>query len=281
MKAISPSLDAHLHQEVTTLATCWHITRPDGREFFFTDHDQNLVIAGQRYTASSGYSRTAIASDATLGVDNLDIDGVLDSEAITDRDLRAGLFDHAEVRIFLINWADLSQGILLLRRGHLGEVTLKDGRFTVELRGLTQALSRQLLEATTPNCRNELGDSHCGIDLAAWTEATSVAAVTEARRVFAVSGGLVRTYLGGLARFTSGACAGLAMEVKAHSGTSLELYLPLPADIVPGDTLTLTAGCFKTPDSCKTFGPAQIHRFRGEAHIPGLDRMMQYPTAKV
>ncbi len=281
MKTVSASMGAHLGQEVTTLATCWRVTRADGAVFGFTDHDRDLVVDGVTYRAASGYSRTAIASDASLGVDNLDIEGLLDSDALTGRDLRGGLFDHAEVRIFLVNWADPAQGVIQLRRGHLGEVTLKDGVFTAELRGLTQALSRQLLEATTPNCRNELGDGHCGVDLPAWTETATVADLVEPRRVFTITGGLTRTYLGGLARFTSGANAGLAMEVKAHDGATVELYLPLPGEIVAGDTLTLTAGCFKTPDACRAFGPTQIHRFRGEAHIPGVDRMLQYPTAKV
>ena len=117
MKAASSALATHLAGEVTTLASCWRVTRKDGAEFFFTDHDRDLVVDGQVYQASTGYSRTAIANDASLSVDNLDVDGVFDAATITEEALRAGRFDHAEVRVFLVNWADLSMGALKMRRG--------------------------------------------------------------------------------------------------------------------------------------------------------------------
>jgi len=99
MKSALPTLATHLPGPVTTLATCWRITRADGVEFFFTDHDRDLPFERQVYKASAGCSRTAIANESSLGVDNLDIEGVFDSGAITEEELRAGLFDQAEVRI--------------------------------------------------------------------------------------------------------------------------------------------------------------------------------------
>src|SRR5690554_4198184 len=166
MKSVSAALAAHLAGPVTTLATCWRITRTDGREFFFTDHDRDLAFEGHVYKASSGYSRTAIASDASLGVDNLDVEGVFDSEAITEQELRAGLFDQAEVRIFLVNWADPSMGALRMRRGWFGEVVLTEqGVFRTELRGLSQALSQRIGELYSPECRADLGDHRCKVPI--------------------------------------------------------------------------------------------------------------------
>lgn len=55
MKSISSALATHLAGPVTTLATCWRISRIDGREFFFTDHDRDLSFEGSLYKASSGY----------------------------------------------------------------------------------------------------------------------------------------------------------------------------------------------------------------------------------
>ena len=40
MKSTSIALAAQIAGPVTTLATCWRITRMDGAEFFFTDHGQ-------------------------------------------------------------------------------------------------------------------------------------------------------------------------------------------------------------------------------------------------
>jgi len=164
MKSTSTALATHLAGPVTTLATCWRISRIDGREFFFTDHDRNLSFEGNVYKASSGYSRTAIANDASLSVDNLDVEGVFDDEAITEEELRAGLFDQAEVRIFLVNWADPAMGALRMRRGWFGEAVLTEqGVFRTELRGMTQALQQRIGELYSPECRADLGDHRCKV----------------------------------------------------------------------------------------------------------------------
>ena len=145
MKAVSASLATHLTGPVTTLTTCWRITRTDGVVFRFTDHDRDLAVDGEVYEASGAYSRTAISNDAGMGVDNLDVEGVFDSAAVTEEELRAGLFDQAEVRIFLVNWVDPAMGALRLRRGWFGEVVLTEqGVFRTEIRGLTQALSQRI-----------------------------------------------------------------------------------------------------------------------------------------
>jgi uncharacterized phage protein (TIGR02218 family) len=164
MKSVSTALATHLAGEVTTLATCWRITRADGVVFRFTDHDRDLVVEGEAYAASAAYSRTAISNDAGMGVDNLDVEGVFDSAAVTEEELRAGLFDRAEVRIFLVNWAEPSMGNLRLRRGWFGEVVLTEqGVFRTELRGLTQALSQRIGELYSPECRADLGDHRCRV----------------------------------------------------------------------------------------------------------------------
>ena len=166
MKTISASLKAHLAQEVTTLCTCWEVHRKDGVVLRFTDHDKDLVVSGETYVASSGYMRTAVEQQSTGAVDNLDITGILASEAIDPDELRAGLFDYAEMKMFVVNWRDTSQGILKLHRGRLGEVTLTpSGMFRAELRGLGQNLSQNIGEVFQPECRADLGDSRCKFPL--------------------------------------------------------------------------------------------------------------------
>ena len=80
------------------------------------------------------------AVPATFSVGNLDVESVFSDEGITEGDLRAGKYNFAEVRMFLVNFQDLAQGILKLRRGWLGEVTIRDGMYVAELRGMTQRL---------------------------------------------------------------------------------------------------------------------------------------------
>jgi hypothetical protein len=165
-KTLSGGLASHLGQEVTTLATLWRLTRTDGEEFFFTDHDEDIVFEGNTYEAAVGYNRTAVANQVGLAVDNLDVQGFLDSTALTDHELRAGLFDFAEVRVMVVNYVDLAQGVLRLRRGRLGEVLYSDsGIFQTELRGLTQAYSQNIVEIYEPECRADLGDERCMVPI--------------------------------------------------------------------------------------------------------------------
>ncbi|MDH3770986.1 MAG: DUF2163 domain-containing protein [Nitrospirota bacterium] len=56
-KTISSALTQHLAGEVTTLATCWKITRRDSVVQGFTDHVLDLEIDRVTYKAASGYGR--------------------------------------------------------------------------------------------------------------------------------------------------------------------------------------------------------------------------------
>lgn len=161
-KLITAGMQSHLADTVTTLAVCWKVTRVDGKEYYFTSHDVNLDIDGCTFRADTGYTQSAIANSADLAVDNLEVEGILDSEEITEIDLRAGLFDFAYIEVFMVNWADLTDGKIKLRKGRLGQVTVTtSGVFKAELRGLTQQYSQRIVEVYTPDCRADLGDSRC------------------------------------------------------------------------------------------------------------------------
>jgi uncharacterized phage protein (TIGR02218 family) len=139
------------------------ITRRDGAQFFFTDHDRDIVFGGDTYRADAGFERTAIRSDAGFAVDNLDLVGVFAEGGIVEDEVRAGLFDGAEIALSFVNWEDPdTYGEIRLRRGTLGEVRLTpQGHFTAELRGLSQPLAQSTLQIYGPACRADLGDARC------------------------------------------------------------------------------------------------------------------------
>lgn len=166
MKAVSTALKNHLAQAVTTLATCWRIVRIDGQQFAFTSFDQDLVVDGITYSSISGFTRTAISTGSTGEVDNLQLVGFFNDTAITAQDMKNGLFDYATIYVFLVNWANLSQGIIRVRRGWIGECTLSpSGDFLAELRGMTQALVQEFGMEYSPICRADLGDNHCKVPI--------------------------------------------------------------------------------------------------------------------
>lgn len=329
MKTLSSELAQHLAGAVTTLAHCWRVQRRDGGVLGFTSHDRDITFDGVTYVAGGGMTPSAIESSADLAVDNLDVEGYLEDERINERDLVAGRYDGAEVEIFLVNWADLSQGRVMVKRGHIGEVRLEDGRFVAELRGLTQRLQQTVGSVYAPECAADLADQRCGVTLSPpvwqpvtgyppgaivsagngtqrrflcvqagtsggvepdWTTAldgqtSDGGVVWQTLPAFAVRGTLAAVagrlsvtdssrdepdgwFQYGLLRWTTGANAGLAHEVKGFAGGVIELTLPTAADPAVGDAYELTVGCDKRLATCRDRF-ANVINFRGFPHMPG------------
>lgn len=277
MKSASPALAAHLAGEVTTLATCWRLERADGWVRGFTDHDRELVVDGLTYVASTGFLPSAIKTASDLSVDNLDVDGFLDDAALRAEDLIAGLFDGARIEVFIVNWADLGQGRLLLRKGFLGEIKRADQRFSAEIRGLSNRLQQTAGKLYSRLCRVDLGSTECGVALGPRTDTYAVTQVIAADTVRIVTARATGFFTFGKATFTTGANAGAVNEVLLHDGQSIRLFVPMPRPIVVGDQIVLVAGCDKTPETCNAKF-ANILNFRGEPHIPGNDKVFSYPV---
>jgi uncharacterized phage protein (TIGR02218 family) len=281
MKSASTALAAHIAGETTTLATCWKVTRRDGVILGFTDHDQDITFASQLYQASTGYTRSAIHTIGDLSVDNLDIESAINSDTLDADDLRSGLWDGAQIEIFLVNWQDLTQGGIILKRGTIGHVELQDTIFKAELRGMTQALQQQIVELCTPDCRADLGDARCKVDLTPLTVTGNVTAATNQYGFTDSSRTEAADYWdGGLVTWTGGANLGRKMEIDTYStGGVFTLYLPMVAAITVGDTYSLQPGCDKSFATCKN-RYNNVNNFRGEPYIPGTDIVYNYPDSK-
>lgn len=281
MKTLTHAMQGHLAGRVTTLATCWRVERPDGVALHFTDHDVDIVFDGATYKASTGYTRSTIATERGLSVDDLEIEGLLDDDQLAERDLRLGLLDGAEVRIFMVNWADPAMGMIPLRRGTIGEVTLQhNGVFQAELRGLADRLQQTVIEFYSPMCRADLGDERCGVDIAARGVAGTIVSVTDATRFTVSLSGSLAAFTGGLIIFTGGENAGATLEVMSWNapGNEVTLFMGAVYQLAAGDAFTLVPGCDKTFSTCRdTFDNAV--NFRGEPFLPGSDTLRAYPTS--
>lgn len=289
MRVTSVALAAHLAANVTTLAVCWKVTRVDAEVFGFTSHDRDLVIDGLTYVSALGIGRGALESGTTLQAVNTEVVGFLGADVINVDDLRAGLWDHAEVRIFDVNWADLTMGELKQLRGWLGEFTLVGNAYTAELRGLTTAFSKSIGELVSPSCSATVGDARCTVDLTDYTTTGEVTAVTDAREFDTdLSGATVRLtptstgappagyFDAGLITWSTGLNAGRRMEVKTSAlDGAVELQLPMVDAIAPGDTFSMSAGCAKSREVCiSKYG--NILFFRGFPDLPGIDKVNRF-----
>lgn len=281
MRTIGANLLTHCGQETTTLARLWKVTRRDGQVFGFTNHDAALPVSGVTYAAATGMNASAVRTNLGLAVDNLEVQGAFDSAAITEADLRAGLWDYARIDVYEVNWASVADGVQYLRRGYLGRVSARRGEFLAELLGLAVLLAQPVGRSILAPCDADLGDARCGINIATYTVTGTITGVTNKR----VCADASRSEADGIFNFgkitwTAGLNNGLSAEVKSYllSGGAIQLMLPMPFTIQVGDTYSLTYGCDKKPATCAgTFNNILNHR--GDPFVPGPDEILQYPDA--
>lgn len=275
MKTLSTALQAHLDSGTTTLCWCWRLVRRDGVVLGFTDHDKALAFDGTTYEASAGLTASDIKDGVGLSVDNLEVTGALSSETLTEDDLAAGRYDDAQIEIFRVNWADVTQRVLM-RTGTLGEVRRSGTTFAAEVRGLQHYLQQQKGRLFQYTCDADLGDGRCGVDLMspAYRGAGTILEALSPRR-FVVSGldGFGHDFFSrGLVAFATGPAAGLAIEVKAHSvsssGVTLEVWADVEGPPQNGDTFSVTAGCDKRIETCAARF-SNTANFRGFSAMPG------------
>jgi uncharacterized phage protein (TIGR02218 family) len=263
----------------------WKVTRADSTILGFTNHDVDITYNDGTdtvdYKALTGYTPSATESGSDLGTDNLQVVAFLDSAAIDEDDLRAGLYDYCDVQIRLVNYSDLTMGDLKIRKGTLGQVKIQNGEFTAEIRGLTFWLTTVIGDTFGPTCRADLGDATCTIDLTPLRQTGSVLSLTD-NQTFIPSSGLSPAQAGyftdGILTWTSGNNDGFEMEVSEWDGTTVTLFESMANDIQAGDTFTIEPGCDKTPATCQNKF-TNIVNFQGEPYIPGMDAILQYPDA--
>jgi uncharacterized phage protein (TIGR02218 family) len=282
MRTIPPDLAAHLADGTTNLCHCWKLVRRDGVTFGFTDHDRDLAFGGIVYAARSGLEAAEATAELGFAVGGGEVSGALVSAGLTEDDISSGFYDDASVETWLVNWSDVSQR-LLLDIGSLGEIRRSDGGFIAEVRGLMHRLDEERGRLFRATCAADLGDAKCGIDLGSSTYSDSgIVTGTDGVLVVAASGisGVDGFFTAGQLTWTSGANAGIAVEVKVHRAISgideFDLWQRAPQPIVVGDAFRVTAGCDKNHATCrKKF--KNVLNFRGFPHMPGNDFIICMP----
>ena len=283
MSGDKQALQAHLQGGLTTTCRCWAITRRDGQVYGFTDHDMELTFGGVTFKASTGLTAAAIEQATGLSIDNSEAMGALSDAAVREEDIEAGRFDGAEVRAWLVNWADPRQRMLQFR-GSIGELRRAGGAFHAELRGLTDLLNRPLGRIYQKPCTAVLGDKSCRFDTTTpgyWVEG-EVLAVSESGAVRLSGGGSFADawFDGGRLDVLTGEASGLWGTIKRDAqgdGTrALTLWSAIGGGLAAGDRVRLTAGCDKRSSSCRLKFNNFIN-FQGFPDLPGEDWVMAVP----
>ena len=274
---------------VTRWCQVWLFQRTDGVQYGFTSHDEPVPFKGLICQPCSSLNSTASEAASEIGaIGNIELSGIIDSDAINEFDLYAGKFDGCFVEVWETSWGFDGTTPKRLAAGKMGSVSHGREGFKTEVLGVGARIAQQAVtQVVTAACRFVFGDKRCGKDIEALRVAAAVtsAPVQTSNRVFTASalagdhpdGYFVR----GVVTFTTGANAGVRAEVKEYDGPSgsFILWTALPAPLAPGDAFTVTPGCDLSKTACQ--GWANYVNFGGFPDVPGDDATSETPNAKI
>ncbi|MEM7319187.1 MAG: DUF2163 domain-containing protein [Pseudomonadota bacterium] len=283
MSEVNEAFRNHVKSGLTTLCRCWAINRADGSTYGFTDHDCDLDFEDVTFKADTGLNAKAVQQSTGLSVDNTEAMGVLSDLSVSEKDIDAGRFDGAELRIWLVNWQETNQRWLQFR-GTIGELRRSGGAFHAELRGLTESLNQPQGRIFQKPCTAVLGDAGCRFDTTqpGFCQDLPVE-IVEDGRVFTwtqTSGFAPGWFQRGKLQVETGPSAGLWGTIKRdreeNSQWSVELWEPIRGGIAAGDMIKLIAGCDKRMETCR-LKFSNILNFQGFPDIPAEDWVMAVP----
>lgn len=270
------TLETHLATGNTSLSYCWVVERQDGATIGVTDHDEDITVEGVLCSSASGITTTRFEQSLGLVSDDLEIEGVIDDDQFTEDDIRAGAFDNAAVKLYLVNWQDPTE-FLHMATGKFGQLTEMDGgAFMAEFLSRSYDLQQTIGRTYQRTCDTKLGSTACGVDLSLSTYRTSTTVV-------AVSGSTVT--VGSLAAYDDGwftlgkaiMSTGEEIGVRRHDGETLELWREPESTIETDSVITVVAGCKQDIDTCRTkFN--NVLNFQGFHLVPGNDNLTGYPV---
>lgn len=160
MRQVPSGLAAAIEGGAATLCHAWIAERRDGVRLGFTDHDRALTVAGVVCSAASGW--TAGAAEWGLGGEpgTVAASGALDSAAINEADIEAGLYDGAAVEVWRVDWRAPANAVRL-ERGTIARIVRRGVGFTAEIEGPLAKLDRVVGRTYARTCDAVFGDERC------------------------------------------------------------------------------------------------------------------------
>lgn len=246
-----------------------------------TEHDEDLVVDGVTYKANGAMSASAARAELGGAVSSIDVEGAFSDDGLDASDLKAGVYDGAEVFRYVVYWKDPTI-FWLHSRYYIGAVTHtgEHGLFEATLDGLETKLQSRKSRSVSSYCPLDLGEPACGADLTLATRRndTTITDLSDDRLVVKLASfGAVPT-IGmryGRCEILSGVLAGLRLDVaSATSDGRLVLFTPVPTKVEIGAYVRITVGCDKLFSTCvSTFGRARF--FQGFPDVPTADSVIR------
>jgi hypothetical protein len=171
MKTLSAAFQTALGTPPFHGAVCMQAKYLDGTIIAGTEHSEPLPIdigdgeGTLTYEPGLAFARTALEVTNNFIPPNMNIEGAFTPTGITVGDLRARKLEGAIIKAFVVDWSDLTRGIAPLGAFLPGEVKVGSG-FEIELRGLSDLFSHDIVNIATGPCHLALGETvQCRVQL--------------------------------------------------------------------------------------------------------------------
>jgi len=261
------------------IATAITITRTDGVVLGFSTFDQPLTIGGVVHEPLAAITASAVERKSDLSLDNLEVGGGLESDAVTDADISRGLYDRARIEVGIVKWDDLAAGRDVQFVGRVGDIRRRGERWVFEVRGVGDALQKANALRYLRECNVRVfGDTRCGVDVDALQVEDTVSAVSGNQTLTISDDSAAGYWRRARVTWLTGANAGYSQIAAAWEAPTLGLLFQPPGTIQVGDTLRLRPHCDRSIGACKGF--SNFARFRGYPHMPGQDDALDSPESQ-
>lgn len=280
MPATTPQKES-LASNIVWPCDIWEIVAKDGTTARYASHSRNLTYDGDVYSATPNEPSTSVIQIG-LEADTSEMIGVFD-DAITKVNVEAEKWKGAAiVKQIIIDYRDPALGTVRKQKGYVGKIEpIGAHAFKLEFRSITDLL-RQKVGDLTSNSDRISALAGLGIDVAPFTHATTVTAVTD-RRIFQIDYEQLSAdyFVNGKITWASGNNNGRSMEIKtavaSGGNTNLELHLPMPSTITIGDNVTAIRGYKLTREDAKLIGATAVLNSAAEWDVPSLSFTLKYP----
>lgn len=263
MRPLPPALRRQLNSGVTHFCHGWLIERRDGARLGLTDHDANLTMDDVVYHAGSGMTLSALDIGVAPERAHPQAEGVLGSPHLHEADLQNGLYDEARFSLFLIDWRQ-PENRLLLATGRFGPVQMIGAQFRVALRLQGDALSQIAGRLYQRECDAVLGDARCGFQLTAppfiWQ--TEILAHDRQSVTLPPHDSAAGWFRHGEAEIGALPSLSIRDDRLVEGGRHISFWQEIGPSLPARQTIRLRAGCDKAFRTCRTKFANQIN-FQG------------------
>lgn len=164
MLNLPPALNDALASEVADLCWCWRLSRRDGLQLGFTQHDAALTLDGLVYQPVGTASLPDAETQAGLAPGSGTLHLAFQDEAISRDDAQQGLWNDARLDLLQTRWRNPID-FAHLQSWWFGEIRMSRRGCEVELVERQHKLEQVIGRVFSRACDASLGDARCGLSV--------------------------------------------------------------------------------------------------------------------